>query len=165
MGPQIQPSVFFSASAVTAGSVLPCSSCPRLPIGRSCHSTCKPVFAAAAFITLTASGTTSSPMSSPSSTPIFNMLIPVECVPDKASARRLPPLRAAGGLLLPGNGRAGDFGRVLELRHVPAQLHEPVGFGFREDAAGEAAELRLEVAIAQRPVDAAHRVLDVLLQG
>src|SRR5579871_415141 len=67
----IQPSSVRSAVSVTAGSVLPCCSCPCLPIGSGCHSIARPVRAAAAFITFTHSGTTSWPMSSPSSTPIF----------------------------------------------------------------------------------------------
>src|SRR5262249_2264904 len=74
IGPQIQPSVFLSASTVTCGSVFPWSSCPCFPTGKSCHSTCSPLFFAAAFMTLTASGTTSSPISSPSNTPIFSVI-------------------------------------------------------------------------------------------
>src|SRR5688572_7779335 len=42
-------------------------------MGSSRHSISSPVLAAAAFMTLTASGTTSRPMSSPRSTPIFSM--------------------------------------------------------------------------------------------
>jgi len=43
-------------------------------MGSSCHCTSSPVAFAAAFITLTASGTTSKPISSPSRMPIFTML-------------------------------------------------------------------------------------------
>src|SRR6185503_5173208 len=67
----IQPSSVRSVSSVIFGSVLPYCSWPALPIGNSCHSRARPVLAAAAFITLTASGTTSRPMSSPSRIPIF----------------------------------------------------------------------------------------------
>src|SRR5271163_2716167 len=45
-----------------------------MPIGSGTQSTTSPVAAAAAFITLTHSGTTSRPMSSPSSTPIFTFV-------------------------------------------------------------------------------------------
>src|SRR5690349_10890875 len=55
--------------------VWPCNSWPRRPIGCSLHCTASPAFFAAAFITLTASGTTSSPMSSPSNTPILSMAV------------------------------------------------------------------------------------------
>src|SRR6266702_60924 len=67
----IQPSSPRSACSVTAGSVSPCSSCPRLPMGSSCQSIASPVCAAAARMTLTHSGTTSRPMSSPGRIPIF----------------------------------------------------------------------------------------------
>ena len=69
-----QPSSVRSVSSVIFGSVLPCASCPALPISNSFHSMESPVFAAAAFITLTASGTTSRPMSSPCMIPIFKVI-------------------------------------------------------------------------------------------
>src|SRR3954468_415128 len=72
----IQPSSLCRVSSVIFGKVLPCCSWPALPIGSSCHSMARPVFAAAALITLTDSGTTSRPMSSPSNIPIFNFAIP-----------------------------------------------------------------------------------------
>ena len=48
----------------------------ELPIGNGCHSIGSPVRAAAAFITLTHSGTTSRPISSPSRIPIFKFIPP-----------------------------------------------------------------------------------------
>src|SRR4051812_23554012 len=72
----IQPSSVCKVSSVILGRVLPYCSWPALPIGSSCHSMDKPVLAAAALTTLTASGTTSRPMSSPSNIPIFNFAIP-----------------------------------------------------------------------------------------
>src|SRR6476620_187847 len=73
----IQPSSVCRASSVIFGRVLPCCSWPALPIGSSCPSMVRPVLAAAALITLTASGTTSRPMSSPSNIPIFNFSFPL----------------------------------------------------------------------------------------
>src|SRR5882757_212396 len=72
----IQPSRVCRVSSVILGKVLPYCSWPALPIGSSCHSMLKPVLAAAALITLTDSGTTSRPISSPSNIPIFNFAIP-----------------------------------------------------------------------------------------
>src|SRR5437660_12400511 len=72
----IQPSSVCRVSSVIFGRVLPCCSWPALPIGSSCHSMLNPVLAAAALITLTASGTTSRPISSPSNIPIFNFAVP-----------------------------------------------------------------------------------------
>src|SRR4249919_335783 len=72
----IQPSRVCRVSSVIFGKVLPYCSWPALPIGSSCHSMVKPVLAAAALITLTDSGTTSRPMSSPSNIPIFNFSFP-----------------------------------------------------------------------------------------
>src|ERR1043165_9658654 len=71
-----QPSSVRSVSSVIFGSVLPYFSWPALPISNSCHSMARPTLAAAAFITFTASGTTSRPISSPSIIPIFKAQFP-----------------------------------------------------------------------------------------
>src|SRR3974377_2401154 len=72
----IQPSSFHSAFSVLGGNVLPSASWPCLPIGSCCHSRIRPARAAAAFITLTHSGTTSCPMSSPERMPSFKAISP-----------------------------------------------------------------------------------------
>src|SRR3974390_2353032 len=72
----IQPSSFHSAFSVLGGNVLPSASWPCLPIGSCCHSRVRSARAAAAFITLTHSGTTSCPMSSPERMPSFKAISP-----------------------------------------------------------------------------------------
>src|SRR5579872_5108496 len=124
----IQPSSSRSAASVTAGSVLPCSSWPRLPIGNGCQSIARPVRPAAARTTLTHSGTTSSPMSSPSSTPIFTPFL-----------RQSPPARRGavrGSASAPVRplDRVGQRPELLEvlflvaddpdLDHIDVVLHE-----------------------------------------
>jgi hypothetical protein len=74
IGPITQPSSSRKACSVTAGSVWPCSSCPFLPIGSGCQSISSRSRAAAAFIILMHSGTTSSPISSPGRIPIFKLI-------------------------------------------------------------------------------------------
>src|SRR3954453_2617937 len=115
----IQPSDVFRVSSVIFGRVLPCCSWPALPIGSSCHSMARPVFAAAALITLTASGTTSMPMSSPSNIPIFNFAIPSLVHLDAGIGDVAPP----GFHLLP-EPRPGVVDRLVDRRGHTALLED-----------------------------------------
>ena len=92
----IQPSSFHSAASVDGGSVLPSLSWPSLPIGSGCQSMARPARDAAAFITLTVSGTTSRPMSSPSKIPIFKQASPGR----RRAARNWPTITARHGRTL-----------------------------------------------------------------
>ena len=91
------PAVEFAQGSARspAGSVLPCSSCPRLPIGSGRQSISSRSRAAAAFITLMHSGTTSRPMSSPSRIPIFKLTPPRRCRCRRRRASSSPFRRAA----------------------------------------------------------------------
>src|SRR5216683_3212007 len=149
----IQPSRSQSAFSVTAGSVLPCSSCPRLPIGSATQSIARPLRDAAAFITLTHSGTTSSPMSSPGRTPIFKRM-PLG-LPRPEWARRVTKNKKGPGLpqevvelrMLAHVGRdEGALGGDLEpLRASPLEHAAHEG---RTDAASP--ELRRDFGVDQR---------------
>src|SRR5687767_4300817 len=79
MGPSTQPSSVSSFSRVPGGRVLPSVSNAFLPMGTGCQSISSPVCCAAARITLTHSGTTSSPMSSPSRIPILSIVMSDGC--------------------------------------------------------------------------------------
>src|SRR4051794_35171647 len=115
----IQPSSVCRVSSVIFGSVLPCCSWPALPIGSSCHSMARPVLAAAAFITLTLSGTTSRPISSPSNIPIFNFAIPSLVHLDARVGDVAPP-----GLHLPFEPGAGIVGRPVDRRDHAALFED-----------------------------------------
>src|ERR1035437_8163741 len=103
----IQPSSFHSAASVVGGSVLPSNSWPALPIGNGCQSMARPAREAAAFITLTASGTTSRPMSSPSRIPIFKAGVSPETLP--------------GGIWSKNDARQVRVARILRDRRLAPQ--------------------------------------------
>src|SRR5947209_6162285 len=115
----IQPSSVCRVSSVIFGRVLPYCSWPALPIGSSCHSMDKPVLAAAALITLTASGTTSRPMSSPSNIPIFNFAIPSLVHLDPRIGDVAPP-----GFHFLSEPRPGVVDRLIDRRGHAAFLED-----------------------------------------
>src|SRR5450756_1470556 len=162
----IQPSSFHSAASVVGGSVLPSTSWPALPIGNGCQSMARPERDAAAFITLTASGTTSRPMSSPNRMPIFKPESPGSAQPTfarrQASAAMVPGATAAWAQPQPwavpdrvGLGRrqpAVDDQRLAGDRGCAGAREEHDGGGDflrRDEAAGRDAS---QHALARRSV-------------
>src|ERR1700730_15424586 len=151
----IQPSSPRNAVSVTAGSVSPCCSWPCLPIGSGCQSIASPVRAAAAFIPLTHSGTTSWPMSSPTSTPIFTRN-PPGCGLFYGMARR-PATAASSSFLWP------FLRRASSARHAVEHLAHRGGLVRREPLRhGGVVDRQARREQRHRAIDRARHVADHL---
>src|SRR5947199_113804 len=115
----IQPSSVCSVSSVILGKVLPYCSWPASPSNGTNFRSARPVLAAAALITLTDSGTTSRPISSPSNIPIFNFAIPSFVHLDAGIGDVAPP----GFHFLP-EPRPGVVDRFVDRRGHAALLED-----------------------------------------